>query len=78
MWSDIPYLTRMDLFLFGSTLLVFSALLEVVVTSRLVRGGNANLARRTDPVCRLVFPAIYLLVAGWSLGVTDFAHRAVP
>jgi hypothetical protein len=66
---DIPYLTRMDLFLFGSTLLVFSALLEVVVTSRLVRSGNVPLARRLDLVCRLLFPFIYILVAGWSLGV---------
>jgi hypothetical protein len=70
---DIPYLTRMDLFLFGSTLLVFSALLEVVVTSRLVPAGNIHLARRTDLVCRLAFPAIYLLIAGWSLGLTDIA-----
>jgi hypothetical protein len=70
---DIPYLTRMDLFLFGSTLLVFSALLEVVVTSRLARAGNTPLARRTDLACRLVFPALYLLIAGWSLDLNDIA-----
>jgi hypothetical protein len=68
---DIPYLTRMDLFLFGSTLLVFSALLEVVITSRLARRGSTPLARRLDVVCRVVFPAVYLLLAGWSLGVPD-------
>ena len=71
---DIPYLTRMDLFLFGSTLLVFAALLEVVVTSRMARAGNTPMARCTDLVCRLAFPAIYLLIAGWSLrlnGITS-------
>jgi gamma-aminobutyric acid receptor subunit beta len=65
---DIPYLTRMDLFLFCSTLLVFSALLEVVLTSRLARDGRLVLARRFDQVCRLLFPAAYVAIAAWALG----------
>mgnify|MGYP001814000187 FL=1 len=65
---DIPYLTRMDLFLFGSTLLVFSALLEVVITSRLAKGGRAELAHRLDGICRFVFPLAYLAIAIFSLG----------
>lgn len=68
---DIPYLTRMDLFLFGSTLLVFTALLEVVVTSRLARGERLHLARWMDRVCALLFPAAYVAIAGYSLGIPE-------
>ncbi len=67
---DIPYLTRMDLFLFCSTLLVFAALLEVVITSRLAGGHREILARRLDLVCRIVFPVAYMAVAAWALGTS--------
>lgn len=67
---DIPYLTRMDLFLFGSTLLVFSALLEVVITSRLAKGGRLQFARWMDRVCSVLFPAAFVTIAGFSLGLT--------
>jgi hypothetical protein len=64
---DISYLTRMDLFLFGSTLLVFSSLIEVVITSRLANGGRLNFARYIDIVCRILFPLAYLLIAYLAL-----------
>jgi hypothetical protein len=64
---DISYLTRMDLFLFGSTLLVFSSLIEVVVTSRLADAGRLNFARHIDIVCRILFPLAYLLTAYLAL-----------
>jgi hypothetical protein len=66
---DIPYLTRMDLFLFGSTLLVFGSLIEVVITSRYASHQRLELARRIDSFCRVLFPLLYLLVANWSLNV---------
>jgi hypothetical protein len=69
---DIPYLTRMDIFLFGSTLMVFSALLEVVITSRLARAGRLTLARWIDRVCSLLFPASYIAIAGFALGIPQF------
>ncbi len=68
---DIPYLTRMDMFLFGSTLLVFSALLEVVFTSRMARGGHIIGARRLDRICRALFPAVYVVIGLWSLRVSS-------
>ena len=68
---DIPYLTRMDLFLFCSTLIVFAALLEVVITSRLARDGRESLARRWDQVCRFLFPISYLAMTGWALGTSS-------
>jgi hypothetical protein len=69
---DIPYLTRMDMFLFGSTLMVFSALLEVVITSRLARVGRLKLARWIDRVCSVLFPAAYIAISGYALGVPHF------
>jgi hypothetical protein len=64
---DISYLTRMDLFLFGSTLLVFLSLIEVVATSRLAKSGRLELARRFDIVCRVAFPLGYGLIGYGAL-----------
>ena len=64
---DISYLTRMDLFVFGSTLLVFSSLIEVVITSRLASAARVELARWIDVVCRVAFPVICSVVAYISL-----------
>jgi hypothetical protein len=64
---DISYLTRMDLFLFGSTLLVFSSLIEVVITSRLANAQRLELSRSIDISCRILFPLAYLLIAYLSL-----------
>ena len=61
------YLTRMDLFLFGSTLLVFSSLIEVVLTSRLAKVGRIQLAQRMDVVCRIAFPLVYVYIGYLTL-----------
>jgi hypothetical protein len=42
---EIPYLTRMDIFIFGSTLIVFASLLEVVLTSHLAGTGRVSQGR---------------------------------
>jgi hypothetical protein len=68
---DIPYLTRLDMFLFGSTLMVFSTLLEVVITSRLAKAGHIEAARWTDRACAFLFPGTYVVIAGYSLGMPD-------
>ena len=64
---DIPYLTRMDLFLFGSTLLVFGSLIEVVTTSHYASTGKLTRARRIDAFSRVLFPGAYLCIATWAL-----------
>lgn len=64
---DISYLTRMDLFLFGSTLLVFASLIEVVLTSRLAKVGRIQLAQNMDAVCRIAFPAAYAYIGYLTL-----------
>ena len=63
----LPYMTKMDYFILGSTLLVFMTLVEVIVTSSLVRSNKDRLARNIDRLARLAFPLFFLLVFGWFL-----------
>ena len=57
---DIPYLTHMDKFLFGATVLVFMSLIEVVVTSHLSSTEQLDKARRMDRAARISFPLIFI------------------
>lgn len=63
---EISYLTRFDVFVFGSTLLVCLATIEVVVTTGLAQRDRILDARRLDKLCRLVFPAALLLVGTYA------------
>jgi hypothetical protein len=57
--SEVPnihYLTRMDRFLLGSTVLVFASLVEVVVTSSLASRDRVERARSVDRWARWLFP----------------------
>ncbi len=56
----ISYMTRLDYFILGSTLLVFLSLVEVVVTSNLVRRRRKEWAYTIDRVSRWVFPLIFV------------------
>jgi hypothetical protein len=58
----LPYMTRMDYFTLGSTVLVFLTLVEVVVTSSLARGGQKDRARRIDRLSRVFFPSAFVAV----------------
>lgn len=58
----ISYLTRMDLFILCSTFLVFSSLIEAVVTGTLARRGRVETARRIDRVARVLFPTAMVVV----------------
>ena len=65
---NLPYLTRLDRFITGSTILVFFAMVQEVATIRMVRKKHPNLARRTDQFSRKAFPlafALLVLVAFW-------------
>ncbi len=65
--ADLPkvsYMTRMDQFLFGATVLVFATLMEVIVTSTLARGERLELARRIDRWSRVLFPLLFAGVTG--------------
>ncbi len=59
----LPYMTRLDVFILTSTLLVFFSLIEVVVTIILDNGQKKKRAKRIDSFCRAVFPAVFLLAS---------------
>jgi len=63
---DIPYLTHMDKFLFSSTVLVFMALIEVVVTSHLSSTDQLVKARRVDRTARWLFPLLFVSALAYS------------
>jgi len=63
----LPYMTRMDHFTVGSTLLVFLALIAVVSTAYLSDNHREAQARRIDLWARAALPAVFLLLLGWFL-----------
>jgi hypothetical protein len=60
---NVDYMTRLDLFILGATVLVFASLVQVVVTSHLAKAERIDKARRVDVWCRWLFPAIFLFIA---------------
>ncbi len=59
----LPYMTRLDVFILTSTLLVFFSLVEVVVTIMLDNGQKKKRAKRIDGFCRVIFPGVFLLAS---------------
>jgi len=55
----VDYLTRMDQLSLFSTILVFGALGEVVLTSRLAQTGRLDRARRIDAAARWVYLGLF-------------------
>lgn len=62
----IPYLTDMDRFLSVSTVLVFLALIEVVITAHLFSTGRQALADSIDQTARWVFPGLFFSTLAYS------------
>lgn len=58
----IAYLTRLDVFMVASSILVFSALAAVVAVTYLEGRGKVSRAERFNLVCRWVVPLLFLLV----------------
>jgi hypothetical protein len=63
----VPYLTRMDELVFGATVLVFLALLEVIITSRLAQKGQIERARTMDRHARWMYPLAFVVLLVVSL-----------
>lgn len=59
----VNYLTLMDKFIMGSTVLVFSALIEAMTTGYLVAHDRRADALRMDRICRWAFPAVFATYA---------------
>jgi len=58
----LGFLTSLDYFVMGSTILVFVVLLEVVYTARLFQSGYQEKARAVDRKARWIIPLIYFLM----------------
>ena len=67
----VSYMTRLDMFILGSTFLVFFALIQALVTSSLMRRGNEILSLKIDYLCRFLFPVLFSLVL-----VVSFSAKA--
>ena len=57
----LSYFTVMDRFVTGSTILVFMALIESIMTNYLVTIDKENLALKIDRYCSWIFPAIFFV-----------------
>lgn len=63
----IGYLTRMDWFILGSSVLIFTALLEVVITSWLAEKDRMNAACRINAWMRFIAPLAFAVIVFASL-----------
>jgi len=59
----LPYMTRLDTFIFTSTLLVFFSLIEVLLTTILENRQQAERAKKIDRYCRVIFPVIFAIAS---------------
>ena len=57
----VPYMTSMDIFITGSTIFVFLALVESVATGALADNEHNAFAERLDSIARIVFPSVFFL-----------------
>src|SRR5438094_9264668 len=65
----LPYMTRLDVSILTSTLLVFFSLIEVVATIILDNTRKKERAKKIDRYCRVIFPAIFVIAS-----IAIFAH----
>lgn len=57
----VPYMTRLDIFITGSTVFVFLALTEAVMTGTLADSRHNTFAERLDNIARIVFPLAFVV-----------------
>ena len=68
--ADVPkvdYMTRLDFFILGSTVLIYATLVQAVITSGLAKSGKVFEAREVDLWCRWLFPGGFIVLALESL-----------
>jgi hypothetical protein len=63
----VSYLTISDKFLFASTLFVFLALAEAILTSKLAKAGKYKLALTIDHWARVIFPVSFFALVAYAL-----------
>jgi hypothetical protein len=65
----LPYMTRLDVFILTSTLIVFFSLIEVIATIILDNTQKKKRAQRIDLYCRFIFPTVFGIAS-----IAIFAH----
>jgi hypothetical protein len=65
----VSYLTRLDYFLLGATILVFVALMQVAATSAMHSKDRADTASAINRLSRWVFPVAFVLLIVASFGL---------
>lgn len=65
----IPYFTRLDAFVFWSTILVFSSLVQSILMSNLVYKGKGDMARKIEAKSRFIYPVIFVAIIVLTLFV---------
>lgn len=65
----IAYLTRLDLFLTASSVLVLLALVEALLTVGLGDAGRVETALRIDRTCRVAMPVAFAAIIAWSFWI---------
>jgi len=65
----VSYLTRLDYFLLGSTILVFVALIQVALTSTMNGKDRADRAQAVNRSSRWMFPGAFAALLVWSFWV---------
>lgn len=58
----ISYLTRMDIFILGSSILIFMTLVLAAFSANINAKGKGDLARKYDKRFRWIFPILYMIV----------------
>jgi hypothetical protein len=58
----VSYLTRIDIFVLGSTIIVFLALVESVTTASLAKKWKKNFAGKIDTWSRISFPLVFVFL----------------
>jgi hypothetical protein len=58
----LAFLTRLDYFVLGSTVLIFLSLMEVVYTSYLSGAGQLEKARAVDFHARWIMPSLFVAI----------------
>jgi len=58
----VSYLTRMDIFVLGASLLIFLALSEAILTGTLASRGKEEIAIKLDYISRYIFPLTFIIL----------------
>jgi hypothetical protein len=64
---NVDYMTRLDVFILGSTVMVFATLMQAVITTSMAKSGQLAEARAIDRWCRWLVPGFFALLGLESL-----------